>query len=44
MQVVLDVGLIFANLILQVLEVHLHLLLQLDVAANRGLQLLCLGL
>lgn len=44
MHIILDVCLIFGYLILQVLEVHLHLLLQLDVTADSRLQFLSLAL
>jgi hypothetical protein len=43
-QIVLDVCLIFGYLILQVLEVHLYLLLQLYVTADSRLQFLRLAL
>lgn len=44
MHVALYIGLVFGDLALQMLEVHLDLLLQFDMTANRRLQFLSLTL
>ena len=41
---VLQVVFVLRQLVLQMFEVHLHLLLETDVAADGGLEFLCLGL